>query len=333
MTIDIGSKPLVSFILLCYNQEGYIREAVSGALSQTYSPLEIILSDDCSSDNTFSIMEYMVSKYRGPHKVLLNRNSENYGIARHLDKIYQLAHGELLVNAAGDDISYKDRVKVLVHRWELNPIRPSVIFSNAVKFSELCDDLGLLISSEIKSYYHKLANPFQENYIYGSTAAIDRSIVDYFAPIEKAFMSEDALWFRRAHFFNGVAYVNEPLVKYRIGIAGDSGNISHVRAEKREDFIRFQLKWAYDRLARCEVHVSDVLQIDPPNKTELLAGVWSQQKRDRYLINILEKHFLSSLLSFGGALADFRNEKEIVREFVKQFVLRWLPMSYWFMNK
>lgn len=45
--------PLVTFALLAYSQEKYIREAVEGAFAQTYEPLEIILSDDCSSDRTY----------------------------------------------------------------------------------------------------------------------------------------------------------------------------------------------------------------------------------------------------------------------------------------
>ena len=43
-----AARPLVTFALFAYNQEKYIREAVEGAFSQTYEPLEIILSDDYS---------------------------------------------------------------------------------------------------------------------------------------------------------------------------------------------------------------------------------------------------------------------------------------------
>ena len=50
-------RPLVTFALFAYNQEQHIREAVDGAFSQTYEPLEIILSDDCSTDRTFEIMQ------------------------------------------------------------------------------------------------------------------------------------------------------------------------------------------------------------------------------------------------------------------------------------
>ena len=62
--------PLVTFALFAYNQEKYIREAIEGAFSQTYEPLEIILSDDCSRDDTHRIMCEMAAGYRGHHRVL-----------------------------------------------------------------------------------------------------------------------------------------------------------------------------------------------------------------------------------------------------------------------
>jgi hypothetical protein len=51
---SLKERPFVTFALFVYNQEKYIREAVEGAFSQTYEPLEIILSDDCSTDRTFN---------------------------------------------------------------------------------------------------------------------------------------------------------------------------------------------------------------------------------------------------------------------------------------
>ena len=58
--------PLVTFALLANNQEDYIREAVQGTFAQAYKPLEITLSDDCSSDRTDQIMQEMAGAYRGP---------------------------------------------------------------------------------------------------------------------------------------------------------------------------------------------------------------------------------------------------------------------------
>lgn len=100
-----SDRPLVTFALIAYNQEKYIREAVEGAFSQTYSPLEIILSDDCSSDRTFEIMEEMAREYRGPHLVKVRRGEKNLGVAQHFDVLIRGACGKFFVAAAGDDIS------------------------------------------------------------------------------------------------------------------------------------------------------------------------------------------------------------------------------------
>jgi glycosyltransferase involved in cell wall biosynthesis len=106
-------QPLVTFALFAYNQEKYIREAVEGAFSQTYEPLEIILSDDCSTDKTFKIMEEMAKNYKGPHKIVLNRNEVNLGLANHLNFVAKMASSEIIVVAAGDDKSFPWRVSTL----------------------------------------------------------------------------------------------------------------------------------------------------------------------------------------------------------------------------
>lgn len=107
-------KPLVSFCLFAYNQEPFIREAVAGALAQIYSPLEIILSDDCSTDRTYAIMEEMAAAYQGPHRVILNRTPENQGVARHIDLVVKQSSGSWIVSAAGDDVSCATRVSRLM---------------------------------------------------------------------------------------------------------------------------------------------------------------------------------------------------------------------------
>ncbi|MDP6474553.1 MAG: glycosyltransferase [Alphaproteobacteria bacterium] len=98
------ATPTVSFLLPAYNQEAFVRDAVRSVLAQDYEPLEIILSDDCSSDRTFEIIENEASAYKGPHSVVLNRNEMNLGI-EHINKLQQLASGTILVTGHGDDLS------------------------------------------------------------------------------------------------------------------------------------------------------------------------------------------------------------------------------------
>ena len=58
---------MVTYVVLTYNQESYIREAVQSALAQNYSPLEVIVSDDCSIDKTFDVIrEIYLNKVGNP---------------------------------------------------------------------------------------------------------------------------------------------------------------------------------------------------------------------------------------------------------------------------
>ena len=110
----------VTFGLIAYNQEKYIREAIEGAFAQRCASMEIILSDDRSPDGTFAIMEEMAASYSGPHKVYVRREPTNVGTVQHLINIARAARGELLVVAAGDDISYPDRAGTLFDAWKEN---------------------------------------------------------------------------------------------------------------------------------------------------------------------------------------------------------------------
>ncbi len=111
------TRPAVTFGLVAYNQEKYIRAAIAGAFAQDCPAMEIILSDDCSPDGTFAIMQEMAAAYRGPHVVRVRREPSNVGLVQHMINLARAAEGELLVIAAGDDISYPDRAATLHEAW------------------------------------------------------------------------------------------------------------------------------------------------------------------------------------------------------------------------
>ena len=86
-----------TLLVTCYNFGRYIREAVESALSQTYEPLDIIVSDDCSTDRSWEIIQETVAAYKGPHHVILNRNEKNLGFAANLNKSYAMARNSSAV--------------------------------------------------------------------------------------------------------------------------------------------------------------------------------------------------------------------------------------------
>jgi glycosyltransferase involved in cell wall biosynthesis len=212
----MSERPLITFALIAYNQEKFIEEAVQGAFSQVYNPLEIILSDDNSSDRTFEIMQELANSYKGPHKIILNRNEKNLGIGAHINRCMELSHGELVVAAAGDDISLPERTVEIYQAWIDSGMKSFSIDSEY----EMIDEVGISFDGPSP---HDLPKEQQllhfsktlVNYVIGSTHAWHRKVFDIFGPLPNITL-EDVAIPPRSMLLGKVVRINKPLVKYRI---------------------------------------------------------------------------------------------------------------------
>jgi glycosyltransferase involved in cell wall biosynthesis len=226
-------RPLVTFVLYAYNQEACISKAVASAFSQTYSPLEIILSDDCSSDRTFELMQTAAAEYKGPHTVVLNRNERNFGIGDHVNAVARLISGSFVVMAGGDDVSVPDRSHRLVRRW-LDLGRPTVVMYS--DFSPVnIDALPVeLLDESIYRGPHSLEDMARGQLrVLGATEAVTRDVFNSFPPFRSAVVHEDRVLPFRALLLGGhIELVDEKLVRYRV-----DGGLSRMRIETAREFL------------------------------------------------------------------------------------------------
>ena len=102
-------KNLVSVIMGVYNCEKTIVDAVESILNQTYSEIQFIICDDCSTDNTYKILEEYKNKY--DDRIVLLRNDSNHMLAYSLNRCLEKATGYYIARMDGDDISTVDRIK------------------------------------------------------------------------------------------------------------------------------------------------------------------------------------------------------------------------------
>jgi glycosyltransferase involved in cell wall biosynthesis len=221
------SPPLVSFILLTYNQEKFVDEAVRSALLQTYQPLEIIISDDASTDRTFEKARNIIGEYKGPHAVTGRVNARNLGTNGHLNIAVGNAKGEFIVVAAGDDVSLPGRVEKLVKQWQSGA---SGVFSNAT----IIDARGNTKDIFVRQGYKHMRG-WREMVIagthgaWGCTLSWEKRVFESFGDMPEDIMGEDAVIPFRSGLLNGLSYVDEPLVHYR----DHGGNISFWAEERR----------------------------------------------------------------------------------------------------
>ena len=206
-------KPLVTIALMFYNQEEFVRDAIQAAMKQTYSPLEIFISDDESSDMTWENIQEVTKGYSGQHSLVKNRNAANMGINAHVNKIMQMASGDFIVIAGGDDISTADRVEKLVDVWLSGA---SGVFSNATLIDQNGQEKKLMVQpgyKHMKSWREMIVAGTHGSW--GCSLAWDKRVFEVFGPMPENILGEDAVIPFRAALMGGMSYVDAPLVFYR----------------------------------------------------------------------------------------------------------------------
>ena len=112
------NNPLVSVCLTCFNQELWIRDAVESVLIQETSfDFEIIISDDCSTDGTWSSLLNIQAEF--PEKILLVRQEHNVGLAQNWADVIGKARAGYIAYLEGDDF-WTDPLKLEKQFRQLN---------------------------------------------------------------------------------------------------------------------------------------------------------------------------------------------------------------------
>jgi glycosyltransferase involved in cell wall biosynthesis len=230
---EATKSPLVSLLLITYNQESFVGSAILGALSQDYPALEILISDDASTDGTFAAAQRTLEGYDGPHSVTLVRNATNLGISAHLSKLVAQSQGELIFVAAGDDYSLPTRCSEVVQAWLSQDRKPDLIVTDLIDMAYDGTLHGEIRHSELepyRSFEHWASHP---PHVIGASHTWTRRMFDRFGPIAPGMISEDQITTLRASLLGGAYNLRRPLVHYRRG--GTSGKR---RWRTPADFVR-----------------------------------------------------------------------------------------------
>lgn len=131
-------QSLVSVVVATFNGERFIREQLDSIFSQTYPLLEVLVVDDCSTDETVSILKTYKSKYPNMRLLL---NEVNIGYIKNFEKGIVNATGEFVALADQDDIWASNKIEFLLSKIENEPI----VYSN----STLIDEQGKSLKKKL----------------------------------------------------------------------------------------------------------------------------------------------------------------------------------------
>lgn len=138
------TRPLVSIVITSFNRGHLIEKAIQSAIDQDYENLEIIISDNCSQDNTNQVVE----RFLDDSRINFFQNEENIGMIENFKHAsFNLANGELISFISSDDF--------LIN---------SSFISDAVQAFLLYPNIGIVHSRNLST--DSLANNFEHDYSY-----------------------------------------------------------------------------------------------------------------------------------------------------------------------
>jgi len=98
----------VSVLIPTYNVSEWIEESLFSIINQTHRDLEIIVVDDCSTDDTFAKIEKIAAQ---DARLIIRRNKKNLKITKTLNEALILATGAFIARVDGDDVAEPDRIE------------------------------------------------------------------------------------------------------------------------------------------------------------------------------------------------------------------------------
>jgi teichuronic acid biosynthesis glycosyltransferase TuaG len=108
------NNPLVSVLIPSYNSALYLDESIESILNQTYANWELIITDDCSTDNSVEVAKKYSSK---DERIKVVENKKNRGISGNMNEGLKHCKGKYIGILDADDWSYPYRLKEQVERY------------------------------------------------------------------------------------------------------------------------------------------------------------------------------------------------------------------------
>lgn len=198
----------VSIIMPSYNSGKFINESISSVINQTYKNWQLVIVDDCSSDNT----EEVIKSYIGQEKrIIYSRLEKNSGAAVARNKALELATGRFIAFLDSDDIWKNDKLEKQI----------KIMLDNNYPFTfssyEFMDEEGNKLNKIIKVPNRISYNQYLQNTIIGClTVVVDTNKVGKFTMVDIKRNQDMATWLKLIKKCKYAYGINENLANYRI---------------------------------------------------------------------------------------------------------------------
>lgn len=201
----LHNLPKVAVVIASYNHENYILDCLNSVLQQDYKNIDIYISDDCSSDNTTTVLSKFLQKLSPTTQVSLFKNPYNIGIANNFNKLIDKAKEDIevryIIPFAGDDVMLPSKVSKQVKALQHAP-QASFCYSNMEWFNSQN-------GKKIINHFGLISRP---------STNLDEIISEAIVPTPTLCIRRDAL--TKVKFNPAFPYCNDYLLTVELGHVG-----------------------------------------------------------------------------------------------------------------
>ena len=230
----------ISIAMTTYNGEKYILDQLESILNQTRNADEVIICDDCSTDNTPNIIKEFIQK-RNLENWTFNINPYNKGWKKNFLDTINMTTGDIIFCADQDDIWIEDKIDSMYNVMIKNPN----VYCLAGLFETINHDNEAINFNRLNKINRKKYNPneiiqkeFNERIntfdVYGCTMCFNSIIREIIKEIDYEYFPHDAQAWQIGTVLDGSYFYNRVVIKYRIH-GNNSGGVSTVNNIGKSD--------------------------------------------------------------------------------------------------
>lgn len=208
---------VVDILLATYNGEKYLEAQLESILNQTYSNFRLLISDDCSSDNTKKILEKYKEK---DNRIITFFQEKNLGVIKNFEFLLKQVENKYYMFSDQDDIWKKNKIEKSIKKME--EFNCDLVYTDLEVVDE---NLNVIYSSywKLKGIYKKIKkyNNFESlylnNFITGCTIISKKEFIDKVLPLPNTskYVLHDYWIPLIISQYGKIDYIEEPLIKYR----------------------------------------------------------------------------------------------------------------------
>lgn len=265
-SVEMNNQPLVSVPVITYNSSKFVLETLESIKTQTYQNIELIISDDCSTDNTVELCQNWVEQNKERFvRTLLITSEMNTGVSANLNRAEAACQGEWVKGIAGDDLLLPSCIENCMSFAIQN--NSKYLFGKIEAFGDdeeyanhitetFCKRHNQMASMLLDDLYDTIAEgstPPAPAFFYNRHCYISNNIIN---DVRIPMIEDMPKWLNILKKGNRIDFLDSVIVKYRIGgiSTSDTWNRPELFLNQRKMYFYYQFEDKYfkDKAATIE---------------------------------------------------------------------------------